>query len=48
MVREDDLEEIAKNIEGNLEEDMKSSTSKEEDIHSSRRGRQPERKLRRR
>ena len=32
MVREDDLEEIAKNIEGNLEEDMKSSMSKEEDI----------------
>ena len=31
-MREDDLEEIAKNIEGNLEEDVKSSTSKEEDI----------------
>ena len=32
MVREDDLEEIAKNIEGNLKEDAKSSTFKEEDI----------------
>ena len=32
MVREDDSEEIAGNIEGNLEEDMKSSASKEEDI----------------
>ena len=32
MVREDDLEEIAENIEGNLKEDVKSSTSKEEDI----------------
>ena len=31
-MREDDLEEIAKNIKGNLEEDVKSSTSKEEDI----------------
>ena len=31
-VREDDLEEIAKNIEGNLEEDTKSSASKEEEI----------------
>ena len=33
-VREDNSEEITKNIEGNLEEDMKSSTSKEEDIPS--------------
>ena len=32
MVREDDSEEIAKNIEGNLKEDVKSSASKEEDI----------------
>ena len=32
MVREDDLEEIAKNIEGNLKEDVKSSVFKEEDI----------------
>ena len=32
MVREDDLEEIVKNIEGNLEEDAKSSTSEEEEI----------------
>ena len=32
MVREDNLEEIAKNIEGNLKEDAKSSASKEEDI----------------
>ena len=32
MVREDDSEEIAKNIEGNLEEDAKFSVSKEEDI----------------
>ena len=32
LVREDDLEEIAENIEGNLEEDTKSSTLKEEDI----------------
>ena len=32
VVREDDSEEIAENIEGNLEEDMKSSTSKEEEI----------------
>ena len=31
-VREDDLEEITKNIEGNLEEDVKSSTSREEEI----------------
>ena len=29
-VREDDLEEIAKNIEGNLKEDAKSNTSREE------------------
>ena len=32
MVREDDLEEITKNIEGNLKEDVKSSTSREEEI----------------
>ena len=32
MVREDNSEEIAENIKGNLKEDMKSSTSKEEDI----------------
>ena len=32
VVREDDSEEIAENIKGNLEEDAKSSTSKEEDI----------------
>ena len=32
MVREDNSEEIAKNIEGNLEEDVKSSTSREEEI----------------
>ena len=31
-MREDDLEEIAKNIEGNLEEDVKSSASREEEI----------------
>ena len=31
-MREDDLEEIAENIEGNLEEDVKSSMSKEEEI----------------
>ena len=31
MVREDDLEEIAENIKGNLKEDVKSSASKEED-----------------
>ena len=31
-VREDDLEEIAENIEGNLEEDMKSNASREEEI----------------
>ena len=31
-VREDDLEEIAKNIEGNLKEDAKSNTSREEEI----------------
>ena len=31
-VREDDSEEIAENIEGNLEEDVKSSTSREEEI----------------
>ena len=32
MVREDDLEEIAENIEGNLKEDAKSSMSREEEI----------------
>ena len=32
MVREDDSEEITKNIKSNLKEDVKSSTSKEEDI----------------
>ena len=32
VVREDDLEEIAENIKGNLKEDTKSSMSKEEDI----------------
>ena len=32
MAREDDSEEIAKNIEGNLKEDVKSSVSKEKDI----------------
>ena len=32
VVREDDLEEIVKNIEGNLEEDAKSSVSREEEI----------------
>ena len=32
VVREDDSEEIAKNIEGNLEEDAKSSASREEEI----------------
>ena len=31
-VREDDSEEITKNIEGNLKEDTKSSTSREEEI----------------
>ena len=31
-VREDDSEEITKNIEGNLKEDAKSSASKEEEI----------------
>ena len=31
MVREDDSEEITKNIKGNLEEDVKSSASKEEE-----------------
>ena len=31
-VREDDSEEIAENIEGNLEEDVKSSVSREEEI----------------
>ena len=32
VVREDDSEEIAKNIEGNLEEDAKSNVSREEEI----------------
>ena len=32
VVREDDSEEIAENIEGNLKEDTKSSVSKEEEI----------------
>ena len=32
VVREDDLEEIAENIKGNLKEDAKSSMSKEEEI----------------
>ena len=32
MARENNLEEIAENIEGNLKEDAKSSTSKEEEI----------------
>ena len=32
MARENNLEEIAENIEGNLKEDVKSSASKEEDI----------------
>ena len=31
-VREDNSEEIAKNIKGNLEEDAKSNTSREEEI----------------
>ena len=34
MAREDDSEEITKNIEGDLKEDKKSSMSKEEDIPS--------------
>ena len=32
VVREDNSEEIAENIKGNLEEDAKSGTSKEEEI----------------
>ena len=32
MAREDHLKEIVKNIEGNLEEDAKSSMSEEEEI----------------
>ena len=32
MVRADDSEEIAENIKGNLEEDAKSNTSREEKI----------------
>ena len=32
MVREDDSEEITKNIKGNLKEDVKSSASKEDEI----------------
>ena len=31
-VREDDSEEIAKDIEGNLEEDVKSNASREEEV----------------
>ena len=31
-VREDNLEEIAENIKGNLKEDVKSSASREEEI----------------
>ena len=31
-MREDDSEEITKNIEGNLKEDVKSSMSREEEI----------------
>ena len=31
-VREDDSEEITKNIEGNLEEDVKSNTSREDEV----------------
>ena len=31
-MREDDSEEIAKNIEGNLKEDVKSNASREEEI----------------
>ena len=31
-MREDDLEEITKNIEGNLKEDANSNTSREEEI----------------
>ena len=32
MVREDDSEEIAEDIEGNLEEDVKSNVSREEEV----------------
>ena len=32
VVREDDSEEITKNIEGNLEEDVKSNTSREDEV----------------
>ena len=32
VVREDDSEEIAKNIKGNLEEDAKSNMSREEEV----------------
>ena len=32
MVREDDSEEIAENIKGNLKEDAKSNASREEEI----------------
>ena len=32
MVREDDSEEIAENIKGNLEEDVKFNASREEEI----------------
>ena len=34
MVKEDDLEEIVENIEGNLEEDAKFGASEEEEIPS--------------
>ena len=34
MAREDNLEEIIKNIEGNLEEDTKSGMSEEEEMYS--------------
>ena len=32
MVREDDSEEITENIKGNLEEDVKSNMSREEEV----------------
>ena len=32
MVREDDLEEIAEDIKGNLKEDTKSNASREEEV----------------
>ena len=34
MAREDNLEEIIENIEGNLEEDTKSGMSEEEEMYS--------------